>query len=334
MTMRQFIFPILIFIGFSKIFAFKDSNQSLVLSNDYRINGVAIQNAFGETKNIALKTTVRLLRNDKLIALGGIVSEDGYVLTKASSCVGARWAETYEGMKYSLKIKKRDEESDFALYKIVSEEKKFPFIDWELESNATEGNWVVSAHSSLKEIRTGIKSGNNRKIGREGGVMGVMLTNDKSDLQGVKVSEVIPYAAAFRAGLKVGDIITHADKRRVKSQDSLIKIVGKKDPGDVVSLSLNRNGKNENLLVTLGHRSVTFDLFNRNLQMSGPVSKRKDNFPMILQHDIPLTKESMGAPLFNINGKCLGINIARVDRVTVFAIPSSIANKFIQSIKN
>ena len=41
-----FIFPIFLFIGFSKIFAFKDSNQSLVLSNDYRINGVAIQNAF------------------------------------------------------------------------------------------------------------------------------------------------------------------------------------------------------------------------------------------------------------------------------------------------
>jgi S1-C subfamily serine protease len=61
--------------------------------------------------------------------------------------------------------------------------------------------------------------------------------------------------------------------------------------------------------------------------MSGAVSKRKDNFPIILQHDIPLPKESMGAPLFNIYGKCLGINIARVDRVTVFAIPALIAQK-------
>jgi S1-C subfamily serine protease len=76
-------------------------------------------------------------------------------------------------------------------------------------------------------------------------------------------------------------------------------------------------------LVTLGHRSVTFDLFNRNLQMSGPVSKRKDNFPMILQHDLPLEREAMGAPLFDIEGKCIGFNIARVDRVTVYALPSS-----------
>ena len=58
------------------------------------------------------------------------MSEDGYVLTKASSCVGARWAETYEGMKYSLKIKKRDEESDFALYKIEKNntKKKIQFM--------------------------------------------------------------------------------------------------------------------------------------------------------------------------------------------------------------
>ena len=31
--------------------------------------------------------------------------------------------------------------------------------------------------------------------------------------------------------------------------------------------------------------------------MSGPVSKRKDNFPMIIQHDLPLPKEAMGGPL-------------------------------------
>ena len=229
-----------------------------------------------------------------------------------------------KSVDFYLKIKKRYEESDLALYKMISEGKTFPYIEWELENNASEGSWVIAAHSELSEIRIGVKSGNDRKIGREGGVMGVLLTNDTSSAKGVKISEVVPHAAGFRAGLKAGDIITHADERRVKNQDALIKIIGKKDPGDVVRITLNRDDKLQKFLVTLGHRSVTFDLFNRNLQMSGAVSKRKDNFPIILQHDIPLPKESMGAPLFNIYGKCLGINIARVDRVTVYAIPSSI----------
>ena len=85
--------------------------------------------------------------------------------------------------------------------------------------------------------------------------------------------------------------------------------------------------------VTLGHRSVTFDLFNRNLQMSGPVSKRKDNFPLIIQHDLPLPKEAMGGPLFDLEGNCIGINIARVDRVTVFSLPAQVAFKFTTELK-
>ena len=31
--------------------------------------------------------------------------------------------------------------------------------------------------------------------------------------------------------------------------------------------------------------------------MSGPISKRKDNFPIILQHDIPLNYNNMGGPV-------------------------------------
>ena len=97
-----------LFLSFScQCFSDNDSNGSKVLSPDQRINGIDIQNAFGATKETAIKRTVRLLRNNKLIALGGIVSPEGYVLTKASSCVGARVAETHEGEKYDLKIKKR-----------------------------------------------------------------------------------------------------------------------------------------------------------------------------------------------------------------------------------
>jgi S1-C subfamily serine protease len=306
-----------------------DLNGSKVLNADNRLNGKSIQNAFGKAKDISLASTVRLLRNQKLIALGGIIHPSGYILTKASTCVGAREAETFDGKKYSLKIKKRYEESDLAIYQLISEKNSFPSLNWDLEKNATEGSWVIAAHSSLNEIRVGVKSGNSRKIEREGGVMGVLLVSDKSKVKGVKVSEVVPQAAAYRAGLLQDDIITHVDERRVKTQDSLIKIVGKKDPGDVVKITLVRKSEIKKFVVTLGHRSVTFDLFNRNLQMSGPVSKRKDNFSMILQHDLPLPREAMGGPLFNSYGQCIGINIARVDRVTMYALP---ANEILETI--
>ena len=103
-------------------------------------------------------------------------------------------------------------------------------------------------------------------------------------------------------------------------------------PGDVVSIIILRKNTLEEFKITLGHRSVTFDLFNRNLQMSGPVSKRKDNFPMVIQHDLPLPKEAMGGPLFNIDGECVGINIARVDRVTIYSLPSEIIKDMTENL--
>ena len=118
-----------------------------------------------------------------------------------------------------------------------------------------------------------------------------------------------------------GDIIFRVDQRAVKKREQIVKLVTKKDPGDLVVTEVLRNDQRKTFKITLGHRSVTFDLFNRNLQMSGPVSKRKDNFPLIIQHDLPLPKEAMGGPLFDLEGKCIGINIARVDRVTVFSLP-------------
>ena len=327
--MKEILIAIFNFAIITFVLGEDELNGSKVLNADNRLNGKSIQNAFGKAKDISLESTVRLLRNQKLIALGGIIHPSGYIVTKASTCVGAREAETFDGKKYSLKIKKRYEESDLAIYQLISEKNSFPSLNWDLEKNATEGSWVIAAHSSLNEIRVGVKSGNSRKIEREGGVMGVLLVNDKSKIKGVKVSEVVPQAAAYRAGLLQDDIITHVDERRVKNQDSLIKIVGKKDPGDVVKITLVRKSEIKKFVVTLGHRSVTFDLFNRNLQMSGPVSKRKDNFSMVLQHDLPLPREAMGGPLFNSYGQCIGINIARVDRVTMYALP---ANEILETI--
>ena len=206
---------------------------------------------------------------------------------------------------------------------MISEEQVFPALQWSDANSSPTGSWVLSSYSMLNEIRAGVTSGAPREIGREGGVMGVVLGAEGDTVGGVRISEVVPQAAADKAGILKGDVITKVDGRRVKKRDQVVKLVGSNDPGDVVRIEVKRKSELKSYNVTLGHRSVTFDLFNRNLQMSGPVSKRKDNFPMIIQHDLPLPKNSMGGPLFNLRGECIGLNIARVDRVTIYALPSS-----------
>ena len=79
-----------------------------------------------------------------------------------------------------------------------------------------------------------------KEIGREGGVMGVLFTDNKDSNFGVKIEEVIPHSAAYKAGMLKGDIVTYADDRKIKSKEALLKIIGKKDPGDVVKIQFHR----------------------------------------------------------------------------------------------
>lgn len=322
--MKIFIFAKLFLYSYTFSWSEIDGNPESFLKPEYRLNGKTTQKAFGKVAEIAKRTTIRLERNGKLIALGAIVDPRGFILTKASSCVGARQAVASNGNSYDIRIRKRDEVLDLAIYEILSANNSFQSVEWFDEPIKKSPAWVVGSSPDLSEIRTGMASGTPRKIGREGGVMGVLLGSNGKKVGGVRISEVVPQAAAYKAGLQASDVIVKIDGRKVLTSDQVIKLVSAKDPGDLIRVEIKRKSRNQTFGVTLGHRSVTFDLFNRNLQMSGPVSKRKDNFPFILQHDLPLPKEGMGGPIFDLDGACIGINIARVDRVTIYSLPSEV----------
>jgi len=298
--------------------------ENSLLDPQLRLNGVRVQQAFGQTQGIAQKATVKLLRNEKVIAHGTVIHPRGFVLSKASACIGARYLLTNSGIRLPVKAKKRNEVCDLVLLEAIGGGHEWPTLHWYDKNDSTDARWAISASPELDEIRLGLFGGKARPIGREGGVMGVVLSDDNQSEKGILVLEVIPQSAADRAGLKINDRILKIDHRSVRSKQQVNHMMQKKDPGDLLLLHIIRLDEAIELRVTLGHRSVTFDLFNRNLLMSGPTSKRKDNFPRILQHDIPLHRNNMGGPVFNLEGQCVGINIARVDRVTNFALPHTV----------
>ena len=147
------------------------------------------------------------------------------------------------------------------------------------------------------------------------------------------IERVMPRSAGAAAGLENGDVITTVDRQKVTSREKTIELVGANDPGEVVAIQVKRGEKTLSFRVTLGHRSVTFEQFDRNARMSGRVSKRKDNFPMIIQHDVSLPPTAMGGAVLNLNGKALGVNVARVDRVTTYALPAKYVREIFEKLR-
>ena len=292
------------------------------LPSELRINGGSITKILGKYKDEILQSSVKLFRNDKLIAQGIVVDSTGYILSKASSSVGARTMRTFNNQSFPIRIRKRDERTDLALWQVLGPPKIWETVQWvDLNQSTALGTWSTATGRAMSEIKLGVISANPRIILREGGVMGVLLEDLNISTSGIPITEVLPHSSGDRAGLIIGDRILKVDGRAMQSTDQINQLMHNKDPGDLLTLRVNRKGKEVDIRITLGHRSVGFDLFNRNLLMSGPVSKRRDHFPFVIQNDLPLEKEMMGGGLFSLKGECLGINIARVDRVSNYTLP-------------
>ena len=75
-----------------------------------------------------------------------------------------------------------------------------------------------------------------------------------TDPRGIKVAGVPKDFPADRAGLKVGDVITKFDGQPVKTFARLVQLVGRKSPGNKVTIEYIRGGKTITVTVTLARR--------------------------------------------------------------------------------
>ncbi len=108
--------------------------------------------------------------------------------------------------------------------------------------------------------------------------MGVSLKTLTSEIAGMfnmqsqggaLVEAVSPGSPAAKAGIKAGDqnvtvqgeqftiggdVIVKADNTEIKTADDLIAFLGTKKPGDTVKITVERDGKTQELSVTLAER--------------------------------------------------------------------------------
>lgn len=87
--------------------------------------------------------------------------------------------------------------------------------------------------------------------------LGVVISSAQAEvdggyLQGAVVSEVASGSAAEEAGLQKGDLILQIDKHRVSSSSALTGYVRWYRPGDKVKITYIREGKTQEVQVTLG----------------------------------------------------------------------------------
>jgi serine protease Do len=154
--------------------------------------------------------------------------------------------------------------------------------------------------------------------------LGILI--EESD-KGPRIDQVMPGSGAEKAGLQVNDVIQSVNGKVMKRRDKLIDTVKGYLPGAKIRLSVIRGEEILSITATLGDRSrVDPGSKRQNFQnaLGGALSRRRAGFPLALQHDSVLRPRDCGGPIVDLDGKAIGINIARAGRVSSYALPVSV----------
>lgn len=293
------------------------------LESAYRTTGTAVVAAFEAQRAVLQTSSAVMLDGRKEAGYGVVISPQGHLLVKASEF--SAWktpSATVDRTNYpEVKLLAVDAEWDVALVKIEAEG-LIP-VGYAPNSDVAQGTWVVANGATTRTTRrllAGIVSAKTREIPAAGGaVLGVVL---KAKSKTLEIEDVNEKSGAKQAGLQKGDVLLSIAGKAVGKIEDIAEALKDCKSGSMVKVTYRRGKEEQSTEVRLAARSEMFtDQMNRNDQMSGDFSKRRSGFPRALQHDILANSKIMGGPLLDLDGRCLGMNIARANRAETFAIP-------------
>jgi serine protease Do len=281
-------------------------------------NHTVVKAAFRDVVADANRSTVQVFAADKPVALGTVVSADGYILTKASELSGRISVKLALGGRHEAELVTTDETTDLALLRIDAD--NLVPVRWANGDAPLVGSFLATAGANSEPLAIGVVSVAPRKIPAPGGVLGIAVGQAET---GARVDQVLEGSSAARAGLRVNDIIARINGRDIEGRDALMNVVAAYRPGDRVQLVVIRGDERLNISTTLGSRSSNRrrDFQNR---LGGELSERRGGFEQVLQHDTVLRPRDCGGPVVDLDGNVVGINIARAERVASYALPASV----------
>jgi serine protease Do len=285
------------------------------------------------------RSTVRVQVDGKDAALGTVVSEEGYVLTKASEIKSRRIAvKTRDGRDFDAVVMATSDLFDLVLLKVDGT--GLVPVKWGSSADALVGNWVAVAGLGAEPVAVGVVS---TKSWTPPGKSGPPVPIDQAGFLGVAfdaaatratIGNVTTGSAAEKAGIQPKDTILLVDTEEILDQESLINTLQTYKAGEKVKVVLEREGKRMELAVVLGKRSrdqlppkgSRGDFQN---SMGSALSERRRGIPRFFQTDAVIKPSDCGAPLVDLDSHVLGLTIARAGRTESHVIPAETVKELV-----
>jgi len=311
----------------------QDSSASAArLSRDYFKNGDQTLRAFEPVSRATRDSVVKLDLDGSTVALAAVIDANGLAVTKGTEIKQGKltgWLAS--GQQVNAQLIGVDEENDVALVKV--EAKGLKPIRWAVEA-VSVGQWVVTPGISEMPQAVGIVSVPTRRILPPRALIGVQLDQRSS---AAKIERIMTGLGAEKAGLRAGDLILSVNGAPIQEGEALIARLREFRAGQRVELRVRREDQEFDADVEMiipkserGWRGL--DRSDRMNRMGSEPSSRAEDFELAIQHDTVLQAWQCGGPLVNLEGKAIGLNIARAGRVASYALPAELVKQAIRKL--
>ncbi len=267
---------------------------------------------------------------------GTIIRKDGLILTKASE-LGPDLVVTYDGKTFPAILLSTDEESDLALVSISAS--NLPTVNWS-DSPPTSSSILITpilldpeeqATETSKLTSSGVFSQsllpNTPTIQSSSQTTSLGIITEQAD-NNLTIAAIVPETPASKADLKIGDRIISLDKTTVTKRTDLTSILKSKKVGDQVTLKFSRSDEEKEATFELTSPLIippTTGIDITRISAFTPLvpSVRRAPFPTTLVHSTTINAWDCGSPVFDLEGKAVGLNIASVARSRTLALTTT-----------
>jgi serine protease Do len=309
------------------------SRPSTLPRSRYR-NGEETLRAFAPISEATRYSIVKFNVDGATVALGTVVDTNGLALTKASELKKGKltcWLAVEK--EVTAEVIATDEDEDVALVRVHAQGLK-P-VRWDTDP-VSEGQWAITPGIAETPQAVGIISALPRRIRPPRALIGVQFDFGGS---APKIQELLPGLGAEKAGLSPGDIIVGLNHVTVTNREQVVETLRDFREGQTVKLRVRRADKEFDADVRLmvprsGQLGAEVDPPQRLSRLTGQVSQRSEGFEQAIEHDSVLPPWMCGGPLVNLDGKAIGLNIARASRVSTYALPARLVKQIFDNLKS
>ncbi len=275
----------------------------------------------------AAKSTVRIWSGAKRLAYGTVVGDGTKVISKWSEVSRGKEELSVAGAApdkfWPAKIEGVYRDEDLVVLKIdgatltpVSWSFDRPKLGAFLAAPQPDGN--LAAFGVVSVLERSLRETDSAFLGVD--------ADPQYTGKGVKIAGFIKGSGAQAAGLKAGDIIVKVNERPVSGLLALKNALVGSAPGENITLTANVDGTEKRVVVKLGNKPEMPQYLGERLEqmehMGGALSQVRDSFTHAIQTDMSPNPNQIGGPVVDLQGRVLGITIARADRTRSFVMPA------------